>query len=71
MKNIRYLLAALLPAGMFGLSYIPAKAYEGFVHEDIIITDMDPTDDIHGGQWMLRELETATGPLLTRLTRRD
>ncbi len=52
MKNISYLLAALLLAGIFWLSYIPARAFEGFVREEIIITDLDPTDDIHGGEWM-------------------
>ena len=68
MKNISYLLAGLLLAGILGLSAIPVKGYEGFVRDEIIITDMDPADDIHGGEWMLRELETATDPLLTNLT---
>ena len=68
MKNLNYLLAALVLAGIFGLSAIPVRAYEGFVRKDIIITDMDPTDNIHGGEWVLRELETATDPLLTNLT---
>jgi hypothetical protein len=71
MKNISYLLAGLVLAGILGLSAIPVRGYEGFVHEEIIITDLDPTDDIHGGEWMLRELETATDPLLTSLTRGD
>ncbi len=53
MKNISYLLAGLLLAGILGLSAIPVRGYEGFVREEIIITDMDPTDDIHGGEWML------------------
>jgi len=68
MKDIRYLLTALFLAGILGLSAIPARAYEGFVREEIIITDMDPTDNIHGVEWMLRELESATDPLLTNLT---
>ncbi len=63
MKNISYLLAALHLAGILGLSAIPARAYEGFVREVIIITDMDPTDNIHGVEWMLRELESATDSL--------
>ncbi len=71
MKNISYLLAGLLLAGILGLSAIPVRGYEGFVREEIIITDMDPTDDIHGGEWRLREFETATDPLLTSLTRGD
>ncbi len=71
MKNISYLLAGLLLAGILGLSAIPVRGYEGFVREAIVITDIDPTDDIHGGEWMLRELETATDPLLTSLTRGD
>jgi len=71
MKNISCLLAALLLAGILGLSAISVRAYEGFVREEIIITDMDPTDDIHGGEWMLRELEIATDPLPTSLIRGD
>ena len=71
MKNINYLLAGLLLAGILGLSAIPVRGYEGLVREEIVITDMDPTDDIHGGEWMLRELETATDPLLTSLIRGD
>ncbi len=71
LKNISYLLASLLLAGVLGLSAIPVRGYEGFVREEIVITDVDPTDDIHGGEWMLRELETATDPLLTSLTRGD
>jgi len=71
MKNISYLLAGLLLAGILGLSAIPVRGYEGFVRDEIVITDIDPTDDIHGGEWMLRELETATDPLLTTLTRGD
>ncbi len=71
MKNISYLLASLLLAGILGLSAIPVRGYEGFVREEIIITDMDPTDDIHGGEWMLRELEIATDPLPTSLIRGD
>ncbi len=71
LKNISYLLASLLLAGVLGLSAIPVRGYEGFVREEIVITDIDPTDDIHGGEWMLRELETATDPLLTSLTRGD
>jgi len=63
MNNISYILAALLLAGIFGLSVIPARAYGGFVREEIIITDMDPTDNIHGVEWMLRELESATDSL--------
>ncbi len=68
MKNISYLLTALFLAGILGLSAIPVRAYEGFVRGEIIITDMDPSDDIHGVEWMLRELELATDPLLTNLT---
>ncbi len=71
MKNISYLLAGLLLAGILGLSAIPVRGYEGLVREEIIITDMDPTDDIHGGEWMLREFETATDPLLVSMTRGD
>ena len=71
MKNISYLLAAILLAGILGVSNIPVSAFEGLVRDEIIITDLDPTDDIHGGEWMLRELETATDPLLTTLTRGD
>ncbi len=71
MKNISYLLAGLLLAGILGLSAIPVKGYEGLVRDEIVITDIDPTDDIHGGEWMLRELETATDPLLTSLIRGD
>ena len=63
MKNISYLLASLLLAGILGLSAIPVRGYEGLVREEIVITDMDPTDDIHGGEWMLRELESATDSL--------
>ena len=63
MNNITYLLAGLVIAGILGLSAIPARAYEGFVREEIIITDMDPTDNIHGVDWMLRELESATDSL--------
>ena len=63
MKNISYLLASLLLAGILGLSAIPVRGYEGFVREEIIITDMDPTDNIHGVEWMLRGLESATDSL--------
>ncbi len=63
MKDISYLLTALFLTGILGLSAIPARAYEGFVREEIIITDMDPTDNIHGVEWMLRELESATDSL--------
>ena len=63
MNNITYLLAGLIIAGILGLSAIPVRAYEGFVREEIIITDMDPTDNIHGVEWMLRELESATDSL--------
>jgi hypothetical protein len=52
MKNISYLLASLLLAGILGLSAIPVRGYEGFSREEIIITDLDPTDDIHGGEWL-------------------
>ena len=71
MNNITYLLAGLVLAGILGLSAIPVRASEGLSREEIIITDADPSDDIHGGEWMLRELETATDPLLTSLTRGD
>jgi hypothetical protein len=71
MNNITYLLAGLVLAGILGLSAIPVRASEGLSREEIIITDLDPADDIHGGEWMLRELETATDPLLTSLTRGD
>ncbi len=71
MNNITYLLAGLVLAGILGLSAIPVRASEGLSREEIIITDLDPSDDIHGGEWMLRELETATDPLLTSLTRGD
>ena len=71
MNNITYLLAGLVLAGILGLSAIPVRASEGLSREEIIITDLDPTDNIHGGEWMLRELETATDPLLTSLTRGD
>ena len=50
MNNISCMLAALLLAGVLGLSAIPVRAYEGLVPEDIIITDIDPTDDVHGRQ---------------------
>jgi len=50
MNNISCILAALLLAGVLGLSAIPVRAYEGLVPEDIIITDIDPTDDVHGRQ---------------------
>ncbi len=63
MNNITYLLAGLVIAGILGLSPIPVKAYEGFVREEIIITDFDPTDDIHGVEWMLKEIESATDSL--------
>ncbi len=63
MNNTSYLLAGLVLAGILGLSTVPARAYEGFVREEIIITDMDPTDNIHGVDWMLRELESATDSL--------
>ncbi len=71
MNNITYLLAGLVLAGILGLSAIPVRASEGLSREEIIITDVDPADDIHGVEWMLRELETATDPLLTSLTRGD
>ncbi len=63
MNNISYLLAGLVIAGILGLSAVPVRAYEGLVRGEIIITDLDPTDDIHGVEWMLRELETATDSL--------
>ena len=63
MNNITYLLAGLVLPGILGLSNVPTRAYEGFVREEIIITDMDPTDNIHGVEWMLRELESATDSL--------
>ena len=63
MNNISYLLASLVLAGILGLSAVPVRAYEGFVREVIIITDTDPTDDIHGVEWMLRELEPTTDSL--------
>ena len=62
MKNISCLLAGLLLAGILGLSAIPVRGYEGLVREEIVITDID-TGDIHGGEWMLREFESATDPL--------
>ncbi len=63
MNNISYLLASLVLAGILGLSAIPVWAYEGLLPEEIIITDIDPADDVHGGEWMLRELESATDSL--------
>ena len=71
MNNITYLLAGLVLAVILGLSAIPVRAYEGLVPKEIIITDIDPTDDIHGWDWMLRELEPTMDPLLTSLTRAD
>ncbi len=70
-NNISYLLASLVLAGILGLSAIPVRAYEGLVPEEINHTDMDPTDDVHGGQTGLRELESATDPLLSSWTRGD
>jgi hypothetical protein len=49
MKNISYLLTALFPAGILGLSAIPVKTCEDPVHEDIEHSIYDPTDDIHFG----------------------
>ncbi len=63
MNNITYLLAGLVLAGILGLSAIPVRASEGLSREEIIITDVDPADDIHGVEWMLRELESATDSL--------
>jgi hypothetical protein len=53
MYNISYLLVGLVIAGILGLSAIPVRSYDGFVPEEVIITDLDPTDDVHGGQTWL------------------
>ena len=55
-NNISYLLASLVLAGILGLSAIPVRADEGLVSEEIIITDIDPTDDVHWEQTGLSEL---------------
>ncbi len=54
MKIISSLVSVLLVTGILGLSAVPIRADEGFGSEDIITTDFDPSDDIHGDQIVLK-----------------
>lgn len=50
MRNIAALLAVLSLTVILGLSTVPVMAYKCPVAEEIIITDFDPSDDVHGSQ---------------------
>ena len=54
MRSIRASLAVLVLSGIFGLNAVPVRAFVGSVHGDILITDFDPSDEIHGDTSMLR-----------------